>query len=253
MKSKKDLVDGQLRSELASINDDDILNSISSPSAGKISLKVAPGVFVQKGDPVAEIVTGATSPFEIVLCSHKDAFVKDLHLASGSVNKGDLIVSLDTRIEDRQAEQLQKTLALLDVQAETYSDQQIASRRQPLELAHSVAIASNTYAGKTAAYYPLQMGPAINEEAGWRAHAVAAKPASDLQRTELSLTSFDFTVTQIRKRQTLLRGRVQAELDRVNALRGKSVVNSPVAGTVTLYVRKTDFIKKGMVLARITL
>jgi multidrug resistance efflux pump len=236
LKSKKDLIDSQLAIELTSINDDEFFDSVSSPSAGKVSLKVAPGVFVKKGDPIAEIVPEAPQSCEILILSHKDAFINDLHGVSGSVNKGDLLFSLDTRTEDKQIEQLQKTLALLDIQAQTYSDTQIAARRRPLEVAHTQSEASNTFASGVATYYADE-GDAIIDEERWRTQAVAAKTACDLQRTELALTSFDFAANQVKKRQTLLRARVAAEVDRLTTLRGRCTVNSPTSGTVTVYVK----------------
>ena len=206
-------------------------------------------------------VPKAASGFKLM--SPKDAFILSVSAAAGSqVKVGDVVCQLDTEDEDRALDRISLAQALLALEDIKLTAANVASRRQVLELANTTAQAYSTFAkfkyelddtAVNGLHFPIEPGdsPGDAEIGVQQDIAAMTKANSELTKTTLALQRFDFTIQQLKQKQTLLEAQLSKEKDRVTADKARMTIVAPVAGIISLNVAANCFVEKGSYLAEI--
>jgi multidrug resistance efflux pump len=223
--------------------------------------------------PLARAITpndGAAQAPPIDILSPKDCYVLSVGAKNGdTVAAGDQLCQLDTDAEDRSLAKLAAAKALLDLEQLNLGPEVILKQRRTLEIAASVAqtylqlayakdFETKRFIADTSA--ASAMGGGTNNVAAQNAQllgtahqssAAITKALAEVEKADLALQNFAFSVGQSKDKYTLISGQLPAEEKRVMADKLRLTVLSPISGKLSLNVAVGCFVSKGTVIASV--
>ena len=189
--------------------------------------------------------------FEV--CSPKDGYVVEVVVANGqSVQKGDALLQMDTLEEDKNIHRFNHLSAVHSVARKKYSgpqfDKSVAATKASLVRAQEVldekkgeveAIKKKIAIG---AAYPADLSKLEVE-------VIALQ--EELAKAQMALESLVFSASNYLETAALISSHIDLERTAQISLKERMRILAPVAGTVSLQVAATSFLKLGHVLLTI--